>query len=205
MLSHNYYYCKHYYRDLETTLIHLLTILTEQRCGFASKWVVSCTDPANTSFHVLSSNFTRAIYGQELLYMDRGCPVFIFHSWQSPKVSPCPFGWQIIFYPITFSPTRCRKPLAVLLPFPWKIFKWMTLIIPPVVTYAAKSRHAMHILENHPHFLRILFVRCKCHTSCFFPRTTAMWNRLPRGCFIDHDNLNLFKSMLSCYLPGILT
>lgn len=34
----------------------------------------------------------------------------------------------------------------------------------------------------------------------FLPRTVTLWNRLPRGSFPEHDNLNLFKSNVNHYL-----
>lgn len=34
-------------------------------------------------------------------------------------------------------------------------------------------------------------------------RTSTFWNRIRRGCFPEHLNLNHFKSHISCYLSSI--
>lgn len=76
----------------------------------------------------------------------------------------------------------------------------MRSLDPPVLNFTARTRHATHIAENHPQSPHIPLARCKFHSSSFFPRTTALWNRRPRGCFPDHYNLNLFSSRVDRYL-----
>lgn len=74
--------------------------------------------------------------------------------------------------------------------------------VSPVLTFAFKARHAIHIVANHPHPLRIPLGICKFHSSSFYPRNTVLWNRLPSS-FTDHYNLNSFKSRVNRYLQHL--
>lgn len=70
----------------------------------------------------------------------------------------------------------------------------------PRQTFTVRMRHATYIIANHPYSIGE-----KLHLSSFFPRTTALRNRLPTGCFLDHYNFNLFKARVNNYLPPLCT
>lgn len=57
-------------------------------------------------------------------------------------------------------------------------------------TFTTKPCHVMCPGVNQSHFLDILLVRRKFHADNFFPWAVALCNRLSRGGFSDHCNLN---------------
>lgn len=71
------------------------------------------------------------------------------------------------------------------------------------ITYADSSR---------PHPFYIPLVIWWFHLNSFFPRTVALFNGLPRGCFPDHWNLKIFMlgvnrypSYISSLFPSLYT
>lgn len=69
-----------------------------------------------------------------------------------------------------------------------------------VQAFTVQNNHAICTGEYYPHSLFIPLVKRKFCLDDFFPRTTTFWNRLPRGYFPDHNNLNLFKSQVNYYI-----
>lgn len=89
------------------------------------------------------------------------------------------------------------KTLTASTLLPWKVH----FLVPQFFPSTPTSRHTTYILTNHLHSLRISAVRNKFHSNRFFPWTTRLWDRLPRGWFPDLHNLNQFKSRAKHYLP----
>lgn len=63
--------------------------------------------------------------------------------------------------------------------------------------------HAIYKGVNHPCTLRIPLVRKRFQFDKLLPRTTASWNKQPRGCYPYLYNLHLFKFRTSPYLSYI--
>lgn len=55
--------------------------------------------------------------------------------------------------------------------------------VPPVLTFAANTRHVTYRGTHNPHSLCIPLVKSKFHLNSFCPWTATLWNILPTGCF----------------------
>ena len=75
-------------------------------------------------------------------------------------------------------------------------------LVPPLRTFSARTRFATSTETNHPFFLNTPPLRRKFHAESFFPRTTSLWNKLPRDCFPNGYNLKLFKSKVNKHLSS---
>lgn len=66
-------------------------------------------------------------------------------------------------------------------------------LVPPAQTFTARTCHATstELKQNH-------FVHSKYKKK--YSQTVSMWNRLPRGCFSEHVNLDLLKPKVNRYL-----
>lgn len=127
------------------------------------KWLVPCTAPVL----VLSSTFTKArsglkwgtvaIYEQELSSL----------HFQVLIKSRLFFTLQPLSSITSLSLFNCY--------FHRKCSDKLHSLVPTVLTFSAKTCHALHIVANNPHSFHIPFVRCKFHS--FFPRTAALWNQ----------------------------
>lgn len=99
------------------------------------------------------------------------------------KNSPRPCRRWILFYPTT--PSQWMKycmHLAALSLFQWIVFRRTT--VPPVPTFTAKTHHATRIVANHPHYLHILRLRCKFHSSSLFPANRYFVEPIPKRVFL---------------------
>lgn len=65
-------------------------------------------------------------------------------------------------------------------------------LTPPVQSFTSMTRFAKMTKLNRPHPFRITLLRRTFQSEGFYPRTTSSWNRLPRECFPEHNNLNFF-------------
>lgn len=84
------------------------------------------------------------------------------------------------------------------------------LLVPPGLTFMARTCQATYIVTNYLHSLCVPSARSKFYSNRFYSRTTALWNRFSRGRFPDQYNLNLFMSRVNRYhhpykLPIIVT
>ena len=70
------------------------------------------------------------------------------------------------------------------------------------LTFTARTRLATSTVANHPHFLRLPNIRRKFHADSFIPRTSSLWNKLPRDCFPSSYNLNTFKKRVNNHLSS---
>lgn len=108
-------------------------------------------------------------------------------------------GGCIIFHPPTLSPHR--QSIASLLSlyhyFNRKCPGTLQFFVPPVQTFNAKTlTHAMYSEAHHPPSLPIHSASKKFHSDIFSPRVTILRNKLPRRCFCNYNNFNLFTSRL---------
>jgi len=55
---------------------------------------------------------------------------------------------------------------------------------------------------HHPFFLHNPPNRRKFHAQSFFPRTTSLWNKLPRTCFPTGYSLKLFRLRVNKHLSS---
>lgn len=75
------------------------------------------------------------------------------------------------------------------------------IIFHPTITYSQPKRSkSLTILSVS---IRILQRICKFHSNSFFPRTVALWNRIPWECLCDQYKLNLFNSSMDSYIKHI--
>ena len=75
-------------------------------------------------------------------------------------------------------------------------------LIPKAQTFTARTRLATSPVANHLHFLRLPNIRRKFHADSFIPRTSSLWNKLPRDCFPSSYNLNTFKKRVNNHLSS---
>lgn len=54
----------------------------------------------------------------------------------------------------------------------------LNLLVSPVLTFAARSRHATHIVSNDPYIPGILLVRCKLHSNRFLLRNKRIFSTI---------------------------
>lgn len=99
--------------------------------------------------------------------------------------------WRRYFPPYSLFPHR-RKNRKTLLLFPWKMFRW--------APYFSPSSSDLYMLLPRS---RITDAKRKFHNDNCLSKTTILQNRLRRGCFHEHYNLNLFKSRANRYLSPL--
>ena len=75
-------------------------------------------------------------------------------------------------------------------------------MVPKVLKFNRRTRLAVSVADNHPHFLNIPFSKQEFHSQSFFPRTAALWNKLPSYCFPPSYNLEFFKSQVNRHLSS---
>lgn len=86
--------------------------------------------------------------------------------------------------------TQSCKPIATL-----TLFSLRYLYL-QVQIFTTRTCHVTPTESNHPHFLRKQGNSIQT-TFSFFLSTATPWNKLPFGCFLEHNNLNLFNSRIN--------
>lgn len=62
------------------------------------------------------------------------------------------------------------------------------------LTFTARTHHATYVVAVHSNLLPIPSTSSKFHSYIMFPQTTAVWNILPRRCFLEQHWRNLIPS-----------
>lgn len=65
---------------------------------------------------------------------------------------------------------------------------------PPVQILRARTQQSIYTAPSHPHTLYISFLKAKFHSDNVVSRTVLLSNRPLKGCFPQHDHLNICKS-----------
>lgn len=130
--------------------------------------------------------------------MGGSCPVSSFRCRYNPKVFPRPFRWQIIFYSATpFSQTRCRQPPTALYCY-GEFSDELYYLVPTVLIFTAKTRHATNTLPNHSHSLYTPLPRWDIN----YTQATVSHEPLPCG-IESKDSTSLITTFLTCSSLGL--
>lgn len=102
-----------------------------------------------------------------------------------------------------FQQTKRCKPTVNL----WVLERWMlrcALFLRPLVHYLYCQDPACYVyrLES-PSFSPCYFGKKWVSLWNPFPNNDTLWNSLPRGCFFEYYNLNLFRFGFTRYLSAI--
>ena len=73
-------------------------------------------------------------------------------------------------------------------------------LVPPLKVFVRDTRLASFTQRNHPHTLEVPVARKEFHANSFFPRTVALWNKLPADCFPANFNMDFFKRKINHHL-----
>ena len=73
-------------------------------------------------------------------------------------------------------------------------------LVPPLKVFVRDTRLASFTQRNHPHTLEVPVARKEFHANSFFPRTVALWNKLPVDCFPANFNMDFFKRKINRHL-----
>ena len=73
-------------------------------------------------------------------------------------------------------------------------------LVPPPKVFVRDTRLASFTQRNHPHTLEVPVARKEFHANSFFPRTVALWNKLPADCFPANFNMDFFKRKINHHL-----
>lgn len=118
-------------------------------------------------------------------YFGRICSDLIF-QFSKTSSSPC---WIII----TFLSSTFLSEVGYVY-YHRKCSDGLYFFFAPGLIFESRNHHTTYIIANGPHSLRIPYSRHKFNSDISFPRKTALWNRLPRGCFSQDYNFKLFTA-----------
>lgn len=109
---------------------------------------------------------------------------------QRPNVLTRPFRWWIIFHL-----SRICYVARLSLLFQWKMF-----CLDTSSSATSSHPHTLNTGGGNLQSLRIPLIRGKFHSSNFFSRVAASWNRFLSECSQDNYKNNLFMSEVNGYL-----
>lgn len=90
--------------------------------------------------------------------------------------------------------------MLLLINLNWKFSEAIHSLVPSVQAFTSKTHLTTYKRSNDPNSLSIPLLRRKFHFGELLSKTVTFWNRFSKRFFINHYNLNLFKSRVSRYL-----